>query len=129
MKDETSRQRTIIEDYISAYNAFDVEGMLSFVHRDVEFKNISGGRITAITRGIDELRELAEQSTLLFTSRHQSITSFEEEGESVQAGIKFQAILAVDLPEGPGAGEELNIEGSSVFEFREGKLWKIFDYS
>jgi len=63
------------------------------------------------------------------TFRHQSIISFEKVGDIVKVGINFEAILAVDLPNGAKAGDSLNLEGLSVFKFRDGKLWRITDYS
>ena len=45
--------RSLIERYITAYNAFDVDGMLSAIHSDIDFQNISGGAITATASGID----------------------------------------------------------------------------
>jgi hypothetical protein len=54
--------KSLILDYISAYNHFDVEGMLSLMHSDVVFKNVSGGDVNAIATGIDELRELANRA-------------------------------------------------------------------
>jgi len=129
MEGTASGQRATIEAYISAYNALDVDRMLRFVHRDVEFKNVSGSEVNATAGGIDELRKMAEQSKQLFSSRHQSITSYEEDGETVQVGIKFEAVLAADLPNGAKAGDSINLKGQSVFTFRDGKLWRITDYS
>lgn len=125
----TASKKATIEKYISAYNAFDIEGMLSFVHRDVEFKNVSGGGVNAEAYGIDEFRKLAEQSKQIFSSRNQIINFFEEEGDIVKVAIRFEAILAADLPRGGKVGDSLNLEGKSVFEFRDGKLWRITDYS
>jgi len=48
--------KDIIEKYIQAYNSFDIDGMLSLMYDDVEFKNISGGNINLTTNGIKELR-------------------------------------------------------------------------
>jgi ketosteroid isomerase-like protein len=129
MKNTAFCQRTTIEEYISAYNSLDVDRMLSFVHPDVEFQNVSESEVNAAASVIDELRKMAEQSKRLFSSRHQSITSYEEEGETVKVGIKFRAILAVDMPNGAKAGDNLNLGGQSVFKFRDGKLWRITDYS
>lgn len=129
MEEAATGHKAIIEEYISAYNAFDVERMLSYVHQDVEFKNVSGGVVNAAASGIDELRKMAEQSKQLFSTRHQSVISFEEKGDIARVEIKFEAIFAVDLPNGVKAGDSLNLEGKSIFEFKDGKLWRIADYS
>ena len=129
MEEAAANRKAIIEEYISAYNALDVERMLSFVHQEVEFQNISGGEVNAVAYGIEELRKMAEQSRQLFSFRHQSIISIEDQGEVVAVAIKFKAVLAADLPNGMKAGNSLNLEGKSIFEFKDGKLWRIEDYS
>lgn len=129
MDEKLTKHKAIIEEYISAYNAFDVERMLSSVHRDIEFKNVSGGEVDAEAFGTVELRKMAEQSRQLFSSRQQSIISLDDQGDIVTVGIKFEAILAVDLPNGGKAGDSLNLVGTSVFEFKDGMLWRITDYS
>ena len=124
-----AKRKAIIQEYLSAYNAFDVEAMLSSVHHDVKFQNVSGGEVNAEANGIDELRKMAEHSRQLFSSRNQAITSYEDQDNIVTVGIRFKATLAVDLPDGGKAGDSLNLEGTSVFEFKDGKLWRITDYS
>ena len=34
--------RALLDRYLSAYNAFDIEGMLAVIHSDIEFKNVAG---------------------------------------------------------------------------------------
>lgn len=65
--------RALIERYLAAYNAFDVEGMLALLDSDVTFENRVGGQVTATARGCDEFRRLAEHAATLFTSRRQVI--------------------------------------------------------
>lgn len=69
--------RKLVDRYVGAYNRKDTAGMLSTVHPDVEFKNISDGAVTAEASGAEELRALAEQSVRLFSERRQEILSFE----------------------------------------------------
>lgn len=129
MEKNLAKHNTIIEDYISAYNAFDIERMLSSVHREVVFKNVSGGEVNAEAIGIEELRKMAEQSQQLFSSRQQSIISLDEQGDIITVRIKFEAILAVDLPNAGKAGDPVDLVGTSIFEFKNGLLWRITDYS
>lgn len=122
-------KRRIIECYIAAYNAFDVEGMLTYVHQDIEFKDFSENEMHTSIKGIDDLRQLAEQSKALFTSRSQTITSFESWDDSASVKIRFEATLAVDFPNDMKAGDVLRLNGRSKFKFKEGKLYQIEDYS
>ena len=120
---------SLISDYLRAYNHFNVEGMLSLMHPDVVFKNVSGGNVNAVASGIDELRELANRARAMFSSRCQAITAFNSDGNSATAEIDFEGVLAVDLPNGMKAGETLRLKGRSEFEFRDGKLYRITDTS
>ena len=60
--------KEIIENYVSAYNHFDTDGMLSHMHNEVRFENISNGEITLSTNGLIELRNQAEQAKHLSPS-------------------------------------------------------------
>lgn len=117
----------LIKRYIEAYNAFDIETMMSTLHPDIAFQNISNGEINAETHGIEAFQTLAEQSKGLFTSRKQTITNVETNESQTRIDVTFEAILAVDLPNGLKAGELLQLQGSSEFTFRDGKIVSIVD--
>jgi ketosteroid isomerase-like protein len=65
METNADRQKEVIEGYIAAYNAFDIEAMLAFIHPDVVFKNVAGGEVNATATGADEFRTMAEQTKSL----------------------------------------------------------------
>lgn len=117
----------LIERYIEAYNAFDIETMLSTLHPDITFQNISNGEVNTETQGIEAFRTLAEQSKGLFTSRKQTITHIETNESQTHIDVAFEAVLAIDLPNGLKAGETLKLQGSSEFTFRDGKIVSIID--
>lgn len=117
----------LIERYIQAYNTFDIDGMMSLIHADIEFTNVAGGEVNATASGAEEFRRLAEQSSKLFASRRQTITSCATEGDRAFVGIRYEAVLAVDLPNGLKAGETLLLKGRSEFTFRDGKIVRITD--
>ncbi|MGE0084794.1 MAG: nuclear transport factor 2 family protein [Desulfococcaceae bacterium] len=117
----------LIERYLNAYNTFDMEGMLSVIHPDIEFRNISGGEINATASGKDELRRLAGQSKTLFASRRQTVTHFEANEDQASVDVDYAGVLAADLPNGMKKGETLKLTGRSEFRFRDGKICKITD--
>ncbi len=122
-------KRSVIEQYLNAYNAFDIKGMISVIHHDIEFKNVSGGEVNATASGVDEFHELAEQSNRLFSSRKQTITSFRTENDKAFIDVAYEGVLASDLPNGMKAGETLRLNGRSEFTFRDGKIYQITDIS
>jgi hypothetical protein len=121
--------RDLIENYLEAYNSFDIEGMVNLLHKDIIFRNISNGETTTETRGIQALRELAEQSATMFSSRRQIITEYNGINDKVEIGIDYEGILAVDFPNGLKIGDKLQLNGKSKFEIKEGKISLIEDYS
>ena len=121
--------KDLIERYLAACNSFDVGGMLSVLSRDVRFENYSGDQLTASANGIDEFRQLAEQSRSLFSEREQRITDLELSGNSAVATIAYRGRLAADIPDGPPAGTILDLQGKSEFSFGNGLITKIVDRS
>ena len=83
-------QKATIEGYLAAYNTFDIEGMLAFIHPKVVFKNITGDEVTAEAHGINELRTMADQSKSLFSSRCQQASNFYSIGGTATATIRWQ---------------------------------------
>ncbi|MEZ4528410.1 MAG: nuclear transport factor 2 family protein [Desulfobacterales bacterium] len=117
----------LIERYLTAYNTFDIEGMLAVMHPDIVFKNISGGEVNAAAYGKEELRRLAGKSKNLFVSRRQTVMHFEADEDQASADVAFTGVPAADLPNGMKKGETLRLNGRSEFRFREGKIVEITD--
>lgn len=126
---DKDKKRAIIEKFLEAYNNFDIGHMMELVHPDILFRNISDGKVDASAAGAGEFRALAEQSKQLFSAREQLITKFEptESGASVE--IDYTGILAADLPNGMKAGDTVRLTGRSEFSFRDGKIFRLTDYS
>jgi steroid delta-isomerase-like uncharacterized protein len=122
-------KKGIVQRYIRAYNNLDIESMIALMHPDCSFENRSGGQVTVSTQGVDQLRELAEKTRAFFSARSQKITAFHEEGEELIVDITFEGVLRVDLPNGPRAGETIQIKGKSVYQFRDGFIFRITDIS
>jgi ketosteroid isomerase-like protein len=121
--------RALIQDYIDAYNRFDVDGMLACVHPEIQFKNVSNGVVTAEADGIEALRRMAEQSKTLFSERNQTVLAFESGNGQVAVSVAFRAVPVVDLPGGMKRGQELKLTGRTEFRFKAGKIRRITDIS
>jgi hypothetical protein len=119
----------LIERYVAAYNAFDVDGMLDTLTHDVRFENWSGGLLTAASDGRDAFRVLAEQARTMFAEREQRVTALAPRGDALVAAIAWRGVLAVDLPGGPPAGTRLALRGESEFVVRDGQLSLVVDRS
>jgi len=126
---ENHDKKSLIERFVRAYNGFDVNGMVAILHPECSFQNISGGQINASAAGISQFRELAEKSKPFFSSRSQTITSYKFDAESVTIEIDYEGVLRADFPNGPKAGETIKLKGKSVFNFRDGLIYQLTDYS
>lgn len=125
----SQEKRALIDRYLDAYNAFDVEGMMGTLHPTVEFENVAGGEVNASASGAGAFRALAEQATGLFSSRRQTVTAFDPSGAGASIAVAYEGVLAADLPNGPKAGETLRLAGRSEFAFADGQISRIRDVS
>lgn len=119
----------IIENYVQAYNSFEVEGMARLLHTDIVFRNYSNGELNTETKGIEAFRELAEKSAKIFSSRRQTILACLVMDDKAEVQIDYEGTLAIDLPNGLKAGDTLQLKGKSIFMIKEGKVSLIEDYS
>lgn len=87
-------KQEVIGLYIEAYNTFDIDSMLTLIHPDIRFTNLSSGKITAQTAGKSECESLARQLATLFRTRAQTIKSLKITGDKVIAAIHFNVVLA-----------------------------------
>ena len=123
------RYRELIESYIHAYNHFDVEGMTQDVDEQIVFENVSQGEVNLHVTGKEAFRKQAEAAKGYFSQRQQTITSWEFDTDIVTVEIDYEAVLAIDFPNGMKAGETLKMKGTSIFTFKGEKIQRIRDIS
>lgn len=119
----------LIARYIEAYNSKDVAGMVSVLSDDVTFENISSSSDTLTLIGKQDFEAQARQVLPLFSEREQRVDSLTVENDRAVAEISYRATVAHDLPNGWKAGQQITLRGVSVFERKDGKLYRISDYS
>ncbi len=125
---QKQHQRSV-EQYIRAYNQFDIEGMLALLHPDIVFQNISEGEVSLETKGIAAFRKQAEEAQTFFSEREQTVTSWSFRQDTVIVGIRYRAVLAKDLPNGLRHGDPLQLDGVSEFVFEGDKIIRLTDRS
>lgn len=128
MNAKESRQK-IIENFIHAYNSFDIEGMCRDLHPDIGFEHIVNGEINLNTKGIIAFKKQAEEAKMYFTKREQKIAAINFDGDTIEVSIAYKGILARDLPNGLQAGDTLQLQGKSIYTFKEDKIIRIQDIS
>lgn len=122
-------KRALVDRYLEAYNAFDLDAMGATLHPDVSFENVAGGAVTASADGVDAFRALAERAAALFASRRQTVTAFRSTEGGAVAEVDYEGTLAQSLPGGPAAGETIRLRGRAEFTFRDGRIVRVVDRS
>ncbi len=128
-EDMNELQKSIVENYLNSYNDFDIDGMTKDLTDNVVFENVSNGKVELRTEGIGEFRKQAELAKQYFTQRKQLVESWEYIDTKVIIGIHYEAILAMDFPNGMKTGDTLKLKGKSEFDFEDGKIKSITDKS
>jgi len=126
MKEQRKR---CIENYVKAYNEFDIDQMIANLSEDIIFENVSNGEVTMRTIGLAEFKDQAIAAKQYFKQRKQTIDSWSLDDNKISISISYVAILAMDFPNGMKTGERLELSGSSVFVFDDNKIKKIVDNS
>lgn len=119
----------VIEHYIAAYNRKDVPGMLACLADDVSFRNLSGGVVTAEAKGKQRFAEMAAFGASAFETRHQQVNGAMSVDDTTIVQIDYSATVAMDLPNGWKAGQQLAFSGASLFRLAGDKIVAIVDQS
>ncbi|MCW8313500.1 nuclear transport factor 2 family protein [Sphingobacterium sp. InxBP1] len=116
--------------YIEAYNQMDVENMIADFSDDIIFQNVMNGEKTMELLGIDAFKKQAIEALSYFSERHQSIEIITHSHRSTEISIAYRAIAAMDFPNGLKKGDEINLQGKSIFAFSaDGKISRLTDIS
>jgi hypothetical protein len=103
--------------------------MVQDLDEAIVFENISNGEMDMSLEGIEAFKEQAEQAKKYFSARMQTIKSFTHTNNETEIGIDYCAVLAMDFPNGLKKGDELKLQGKSVFKFRGDRIIKLTDIS
>lgn len=109
----------VIRNYINAYNAFDVPGMVKDMDPSLLFENISDRKVNMSLHGIESFKKQAEQALQYFSSRNQLILSIRHEKKQSIVEISYEAQLAMDFPNGLKKNDKIQFNGQSIFRFAQ----------
>jgi hypothetical protein len=119
----------IIQNYIEGYNGFAVEQMVADFADNIRFENVQNGQVTLSLEGVEAFRQQAALAKSYFATRQQTIKTFNHLEHETHVDIDYKAVLAMDFPNGLKKGQEINLTGTSVFEFAGNKVIKLTDIS
>lgn len=103
--------------------------MLACLSDDVTFCDIFDGEVTSETSGKQAFAELAGLGVQAFASRHQKVVKVISVADTTLIEVGYSAVVAVDLPNGWKAGQQLQFRGGSAFRVAGGLIVSIVDQS
>lgn len=121
------QMKRIIDQYIKAYNEFNIDGMTKNLHRDMVFKNFVGDEVTLELNGKIAFKNQIEQAFGLFKKREMKILEQKFGDDMVKNKIDFKGVLAVDVPDGPKKYDLIKLQYTTIFRFKEGKIISVED--
>jgi len=128
--DILNERTTTIYQYVKAYNELDVPGMLVHMADTVVFDNYQNNQSTLHLEGIDKFKKQATDALAYFTERRQKILSITHKPNATEITVAYEAIAAMDFPNGTKQGDKIQLAGRSVFEFSlSGEISRLTDYS
>ncbi len=129
MVPHTENLKSVVVKYIDAYNRFDIPMILECMTENCVFENVSNSGNAVVCHGRSKIEKLAKQSMIVFSDRKQTIKNWIIGDNRVAVEIDYFGKIAMDLPNGFKAGQELKLRGMSVFEFEGLKIKRLADYS
>ena len=121
------RMKGIIDEYIKAYNKFDLDGMMKNLSIDIVFKNITNGETTLELNGKYAFKSQVEQAFNLFKNREMKIIDQKFGDDTVENTVDFKGVLDLDIPDGPKKYDLIKLQSKSIFQFKDGKIILIED--
>jgi ketosteroid isomerase-like protein len=124
----TTSTREIILSYLRAIESHDLDEVARWQHPDVEVVE-HPNRILPAGKRYDRaaLCEAGERGKALMASERYEVRAMIIEGDRVAAQIEWSGTLGV--PAGPlPAGHVMRAQICSVFELRDGKIWRQEQY-
>ncbi len=117
-----------VRAYIKAYNDFDTEAMVKDFAEDMEFINEHKGEITMMTSGLSEFKGQIAHAKNYFQFREISIEDLQIGQNTVTISTNLKAgMIKEKSPGQPAKIQEVEMKGSSIFHFQDGKIVKLRD--
>ena len=119
--------KIIIDEYIKAYNEFDVDGMIKNVHENLEFKNIANGEVNFELKGKNAFKKQIKQAFTIFKKREMKIIEQEFNEDIVENKIDFKGVLAMDISDELKKNDLIKLQSKAIFKLKNGKIVSIED--
>ncbi len=119
--DTAAAEAHVVDEYIAAYNSRDAERGLALMAEDIYFEDPT---MHLLARHREEVRAIVQQGLDSFSDI--SITPFNRIHASPWAIIQVRLAGTMIRPD--GQTRQIDVQGLSMFEIRDGKIVRWYDY-
>ena len=110
----------MMNDYVAAWNAHDMERVLSFCTDDVVFEEVP---MEKVWRGKKEAKDFAKDTFTNFPDFKIEVKSgFSAGDQGAGEWVMSGTFANSSTPGMPATGKRFSVRGTSIIEFREGKI-------
>ena len=110
----------MMNDYVAAWNAHDMERVLSFCTDDVVFEEVP---MEKVWRGKKEAKDFAKDTFTNFPDfKIEMKSAFNAGDRSAGEWVMSGTFANSSTPGMPATGKRFSVRGTSIIEFREGKI-------
>jgi steroid delta-isomerase-like uncharacterized protein len=121
----TTKAEKMIRDWNEAWNAHEVEGVLSYFTDDIVFEDLGG---TRVVRGKAKMRTWINETLSAFPDFRTDLKSLFVSGEWAGSEWVASGTLKGQLHHLNPTNKSYSVRGASIMELRDGKIKRNVDY-
>ncbi len=118
---QSSSESALVDDFLDAYRAMDVNAMLGFLAEDVYFEDPT---FHLRANNHEEMRQIIEPASRIFSDV--TITPFNR--ILAPPWVIVQQRLGGSMRRDDGEVRRIDVQGASMFEVRAGRIASWYDY-
>ena len=109
----------LVEAFVAAFNARDIDAMLALAHDDVEWLSVDGAKVSVETAGKAALRK--------------SMTAYFESCPTCRSGVEIKGgtanrLAVVETASWTAASGPRSQKSLAIYEFADGRIRRVFYY-
>jgi steroid delta-isomerase-like uncharacterized protein len=124
-RDKDIQTEQMFREYLAAWNAHDLDKMVSFFTDDCVYENLARGQTY---RGKDELKAWAKGAFDAIPDFKLDVTSLFASGDWVACEWVMTGTQAGALPGLPATGKSFSVRGGTIAQLKDGKILRNADY-
>jgi steroid delta-isomerase-like uncharacterized protein len=121
----TTKAEKMLQDWNEAWNAHEVERILSYFTDDIVFEDLGGARVM---RGKGQMRTWIKETLSAFPDFRTDIKSLFVSGERAGSEWVASGTLKGQLHRLKPTDKSYSVRGASIMELRDGKIKRNVDY-